>query len=662
MGDATSSSVTRDASIVAGLTRGLRLRYVSALVAVATLAILHQAFVQPALVRLNLYAPVINVAGRQRMLSQRLTKASLAIRADRRDAERFAELEQTLETWSRSHDGLRYGSRELDLPATTSPHIVAAFEELQPHFEAMLDAGRRILSRRDAPDDEAVAADVQTILHHESRYLPVMDRIVGLYEHEARDQVAGLQLAGFSIVGAILVLLGLVGWFVVLPANTLIGEQLSKLAASETRYRSLVERMTDGLAVFRLGGCLEYANDRLCEMLGQTREELVGRPLTTFAAPADRPGLIEFLERADRVGSTGVTEVDWQVPGRDPLCTMLALGRTPRQPGVEAGPSRDEAGVEGFPGGADATVEQVYFAVVTDISDRKRAENVLREARDELEERVAERTAQLVETNSHLEREIAERLTAEERSRTLQHQLAHAGRVTAIGELATGLAHELNQPLGAIVNYVETIELLLQRPSPDLDQATRAIEAARSSALRAGSIIRRMRRFVQGRRQEQVEVDPNELVAEVVELCTPEARRADVRIETRFDEVPAVRVDALGIQQVVVNLVQNAIQAMLRSPRDRRSIRVETAVDGDRVSVRFVDSGPGFDSDPEEFFEPFRSTRDEGLGMGLPISRSIVREHGGELFSLPSRDGGAIVGFTLPAVVSSSLEGERVRA
>ena len=292
---------------------------------------------------------------------------------------------------------------------------------------------------------------------------------------------------------------------------------------------------------------------------------------------------------------------------------------------------------------------QVEQLVVSDTRHRLLAE-MLGEARDKLELRVAERTSDLSQANVALEREMAERQAAELRMRELSNELAHASRVTALGQLATGLAHEINQPLATVANYAGTLELALEKADPRNPETEELVSQIKHAALRAGAIVRRMRNFVRGDAVQTTEVDLNDLVREVSELCRPQLQEAT--IELTLDLTPqsiSALVDALQIQQVLVNLIQNAIQAIVSSSVARRTLCIRTEAGPNEVEITVADTGPGFvPGDGEKCFQSFYSTKPDGLGMGLAISRSIIHQHQGEIWSENRESGGAVVGFSLP--------------
>jgi two-component system sensor kinase FixL len=278
----------------------------------------------------------------------------------------------------------------------------------------------------------------------------------------------------------------------------------------------------------------------------------------------------------------------------------------------------------------------------------------VREARDALEVRVAERTTELEQANRDLQREVEERSRAEARHDELLRQFSHVSRTTTVGEMATGLAHELNQPLGAAANYVEGCLVALDGPEPKLEEIKGALAKALAATLRAGEIIKRIRRFVNRLPSESEVFSPNRVVAEVEALLRQEAKQHGIHL--RLDLAPAlpdVSGDPVQIQQILVNLVRNATESVSISKPKLPSVILETRLDssGD-VEFRVSDNGEGISTDRiEQVFDPFFSTRAEGMGMGLAISRTLVEAHSGRL-SVESEPGiRTVFRFNLPTTV-----------
>ncbi|MEP0845272.1 MAG: PAS domain S-box protein [Phycisphaerae bacterium] len=245
---------------------------------------------------------------------------------------------------------------------------------------------------------------------------------------------------------------------------------------------------------------------------------------------------------------------------------------------------------------------------------------------------------------------VVERARAEEQVREQLAQLAHVSRVATMGEMASGLAHEINQPLCAIVNFTEACAELIQRSGRDREELPQALREVARQAERAGEVIRRLREFVKRRDPERKPVDINALVREVTAFTGVEARHREVRIRERLGRrMPKVYADGIQVQQVLVNLVRNACEAMQSMDGSPRTLTIETFRNRGAVEVTVSDTGPGIPRELEErIFEPFLSTKRDGMGMGLSISRSILEAHDGRLWATPNRGGGTTFHFTLP--------------
>lgn len=296
-------------------------------------------------------------------------------------------------------------------------------------------------------------------------------------------------------------------------------------------------------------------------------------------------------------------------------------------------------------GGAGA-LGLVLAAVVFVLSERRRAlaERLALEAaaNAELEARVAGRTRELSQLNAELRHEIGERREAEAALKRAQADLVQAGKLSALGQMSAGLSHELNQPLMAIRSFAENAEMLIARGKPEVaaGNLARISELAR----RMGRIIKNLRAFA---RQEAVPLGDVDLVAVVdaaLEIAAPKVKQAGVTLDWRRPERPVtVRGGEVRLQQVVMNLVSNAVDAMAASAERRLEIWVET--DGHRARLSLRDTGPGI-AEPERIFDPFYSTKQvggpEGMGLGLSISYGLVQSFGGAIRGRNHDQGGAV--------------------
>lgn len=246
-------------------------------------------------------------------------------------------------------------------------------------------------------------------------------------------------------------------------------------------------------------------------------------------------------------------------------------------------------------------------------------------------------------------RDLTERQRAELRVHDLQSELAHVSRVTAMGTLATSIAHELNQPLTAIANYVETARDLLDQPDEEtLEIVREAMAECAVQSVRAGQIVRRLRDFISRgeteRRVESLARVINEASALALVGAGERGAEVDVKLDPGDDRV---LIDRIQVQQVVHNLVRNALEAMEEGRVRRLRISTARAQDG-YVRVTIEDSGPGLDRDvAENLFQPFVSTKTAGMGLGLSICHTIVTGHGGRIWAEPSKLGGTAFHFTL---------------
>jgi two-component system sensor kinase FixL len=249
-------------------------------------------------------------------------------------------------------------------------------------------------------------------------------------------------------------------------------------------------------------------------------------------------------------------------------------------------------------------------------------------------------------------RDLTERQETETRLQELQSELVHISRLTAMGEMASTLAHELNQPLSAIANYMKGSRRLLESNSDERSVMIRdAVDKAAEQAMRAGQIIRRLRDFVaRGESERRVE-SVKKLVEEASALALVGAKDQGVRVRFLLDPaVDLVFADKVQIQQVLLNLIRNAIEAMETSD-NRELVIASSAADNELVTISVADTGQGIAAEMRaQLFQPFVTTKRQGMGVGLSISRTIIESHGGQIWADSNPGGGTIFRFTLRTV------------
>ena len=258
-------------------------------------------------------------------------------------------------------------------------------------------------------------------------------------------------------------------------------------------------------------------------------------------------------------------------------------------------------------------------------------------------------------------RDLSQRQETEARLQELQSELVHISRLTAMGEMASTLAHELNQPLSAIANYIKGSRRLMEKETDARwDRLRDALDKAAEQAMRAGDIIRRLRDFVSRGESERRVESVARLIEEASALALVGAKEHGVRVRFQFDRRhDLVLADKVQIQQVLLNLVRNAIEAMIDT--ENRELVLSTApARNDMIEVSVADTGPGLAEEvARQLFQPFVTTKRDGMGVGLSISRTIIQSHGGEIWAEPNSSGGTTFRFTLTSgKLAETADGE----
>lgn len=391
--------------------------------------------------------------------------------------------------------------------------------------------------------------------------------------------------------------LGMLSLTTLLLASALAESRAAERAVreSEAKYRLMVENQTDLVVKTDRDGIVLFASPTVAETFGETPERLLGKPFRLLVRNADKDD----------------PQSPWGRLFAPPWCCYLEQSvQTPSGPRWL-----------GWAAKAVMTEQGAPCAVVA------------------------------------VGRDVTERRRAEEESRQYLDELAHIGRLSAMGEMAAGLAHELNQPLCAITTYSQACTRLL---GADADpELVGAMERVAANAQRAGEIIRHMRSFVRKDAPSVGPADLNALIKDVLELTSAELRRGRINVDARLGrDLPAVAVARIQIHQVLVNLIRNAVEAMGTNQEGARRLFIHTAFDREGgVEVLVADTGPGLPAELlDTIFEPFVTGKADGMGLGLSISRSIVENHGGRLNAGNRPEGGAAFRICLPTISQDRTE------
>ena len=371
------------------------------------------------------------------------------------------------------------------------------------------------------------------------------------------------------------------------------------LRSSEEKHRVIVEAAHDVVVSMNEEGAILLANPAARRIFGYDPVEIVGKPMTMLM-----PEMMRKLHENGfrRYLTTGKRHLDWQ--------------------GVEVTAQRkdgQEFPVEVSFGEQTSDGHKVFTGFIRDISERKQAE---------------------------------ERLRASERSLQMtQAELARVSRLTTMGELAASIAHEVNQPLTAVINNGSACLRLLANNNLEPKVLRGALEGIIADGTRASTVLARIRAFIKKEPAEKSELDINEVIKEVLVLAARELYENQVLPDQQLKiDLPSVLADRVHLQQVLLNLIMNGIEAMAPVTDRPRLLGVQSRLDksGD-VLVAVSDCGTGFGLELDSVFNPFFTTKANGMGMGLSISRSLVEGHGGRLWAAPNSPHGAVFSFTLPA-------------
>lgn len=362
----------------------------------------------------------------------------------------------------------------------------------------------------------------------------------------------------------------------------------TELRRSEAHLRSIIEAAPDAVIVIDERGLIETFSPMAERLFGYSASEIIGKNVKILMPSPHRELHDSYLERYLRTGERRI----------------IGIGR------VVVGQRKD---------GSEFPMELAIGEV--NAGGRRRFTGFVRD--------------------------LTERQTREMRLQELQNELIHVARLSEMGQMASALAHELNQPLAAISNYLQAGTRLIDMPG-NLPRVRDVLRKASDQANRAGDIIRRLRQFIEKGETERAPESLAKTVEEAAALAFVGAKEVSVKATFELaSELPPVWVDKIQIQQVIVNLVRNSIEAM--GTVDRRELLVRTSAEDGEAVVVVSDTGPGLPQEiAAQLFQPFMTTKQKGMGLGLSISKSIIEAHGGRLWATAKPEGGVTFSFTIP--------------
>jgi PAS domain S-box-containing protein len=485
------------------------------------------------------------------------------------------------------------------------------------------------------------------------------------------------------------------------------------LRQSEEQYREVVETQTELVCRYLPDTTLTFVNEAYCRFFGRRREELVGQKFLELIPESSRRAALEHVSSLIKNPRTyeyqhevsmpdGTTRwqqwVDHAIVGPDGRVTEFqGIGRdiTDRKAAEELLRQSDERfqlvlrstnaviydwdmvtdtlwwspnGLKLFGYEPRDRLDNGWWVDLLHPEDREPVTSRFRSVTDggalweaEYRLRRADGSYAWVHERGYILREQDRRplrmigtlmdITDHKRVEEINEELVHASRLAVLGELSASIAHEINQPLGAILSNADSAEMLLAANPPQLDELKQVIDDIRKDDIRAGEVIRRMRSLL--RKQDLVKepFDLNRAINDVLELVGGDLARRGVEVTTRLAMLPIVHGDQVHVQQVVMNLVLNALEAMAEGVASERRIDVATdRSDDGQIEVTVADSGPGIRAEHRaRLFDSFFTTKQNGMGLGLSIARSIVEAHGGRIQAENGAEGGAVFRFSIPA-------------
>lgn len=363
-----------------------------------------------------------------------------------------------------------------------------------------------------------------------------------------------------------------------------------RIEADAADFRTLLDAAVDGIIAIDHEGNVTEFNVAAQRLFGYNAAEIIGRSVSALMPEPDRSQHAGYIQRYQKTGKKRIIGIGREVTGRRADGTTF--------------PMRLSVG---------ETEGRRFIGIIRDLSAEK---------------------------------------AAEEERRKLTERLTDVDRFSLMGEMAAGLAHEINQPLSAIATYAQAGERFMAQDKVDMEALGETWRKISDQALRAGQIIQSLRSFVSKQEVRDDRLDINEVVDNILNLIEADARAEGITVTTEYAaDPPPITGDAVQLQQVLLNLTRNAVDAMRGGLHKKQGIRIRTdgVNDNQAVRVAVIDHGHGVSQQlADSIFHPFVTTKRAGLGVGLAVSRTIIRAHGGDLYYRPNPEGGSVFEFSLP--------------
>lgn len=384
---------------------------------------------------------------------------------------------------------------------------------------------------------------------------------------------------------------------------------------SNNKFVALIDAAVDAIFVINGAGIIEITNQAAQRLLGYSQAELLNQNIKYLMPPPYRDHHDGYLSEYLKTGKSKIIGVgrEVKIQRKDGLIVQVYLS---------IGRFEDDK-------------EAKFVGIIRDLSVLKQNE------------------AELVKTGTNLHK-------AELKISELINHLAHASRISVMGEMAANMAHEINQPLTAISSYAQACKRLLANDPSQIDQVSSTLDKVSAQAQRATEIIQSMRNWVRNKDVVRVSMDCNKLLMEVVDIANIEARSKNIELKLKLAPEPVtVMCEPIQIQQVALNLIKNSIDAVSEGSstalNENLTITIQSKhLDDETIQILVSDHGPGIsDKVADHLFDPFITTKESGMGLGLSICKTIIRIHGGELYFQSNPEGGTNFYFELPTAVES---------